>query len=485
MRMGGRVTLQTAGFFISTAVSCAMVAGCSCGGTHHIGDPDASSDAAETNWEDVPGVDERCGNSIVDDGEECDDGNRMNGDGCTWDCQLGDGDPPDDTPDPDVLPLEPDGSPETLVWGEEAIGGGSFDLEWNDTQYSLLYFYLLLGEPESAGFAFRRFHADGVELPNEWETVTSPIGIPATADHVWTGEEYGIFYAGADHGGIWFLRIGPTGKRLSDPMLNVDEPGACHQSVAWTGDAYGMSWVVVPEDRPGSCVEEPHPVYFEMVSDSGDRLFEEPVLLHERMVSPPRMVWGGDGAFRIAIATLLTPHPDCLIGVQEVTVLADGTILETTNIGSGNGPDIAWRDDEYVVAFDHSISGDYPFEYEGIYMARFEGAGHLIEAPYRFDATELVLSPVRITPDPLGYTVLWNRYNYPASGHSLSLTKTDSRGRAVGSPQLVAGTEAPVLVTVYDLVWADDAIGVAYALTDHGMGDDDGIYLQKYVVAGP
>ena len=30
-----------------------------------------------------------CGNGVLDPGEECDDRNRVNGDGCDWLCRLG------------------------------------------------------------------------------------------------------------------------------------------------------------------------------------------------------------------------------------------------------------------------------------------------------------------------------------------------------------------------------------------------------------
>jgi len=36
-------------------------------------------------------MNERCGNGIVEGGEECDDNNLLDGDGCTWECEEGDG----------------------------------------------------------------------------------------------------------------------------------------------------------------------------------------------------------------------------------------------------------------------------------------------------------------------------------------------------------------------------------------------------------
>jgi cysteine-rich repeat protein len=41
-----------------------------------------------------PNLVRQCGDGVLDDGEQCDDYNRLNGDGCDWLCRLGDGEPP-------------------------------------------------------------------------------------------------------------------------------------------------------------------------------------------------------------------------------------------------------------------------------------------------------------------------------------------------------------------------------------------------------
>jgi cysteine-rich repeat protein len=52
-----------------------------CGGRHQAG-PDAGPDASP------PDAAGRCGNSDLDTGEKCDDGNTMPGDGCNASCQI-------------------------------------------------------------------------------------------------------------------------------------------------------------------------------------------------------------------------------------------------------------------------------------------------------------------------------------------------------------------------------------------------------------
>ena len=53
-----------------------------------------------------------CGDGVIDPGEECDDGNRRNGDGCDWMCRIGYDPFEYPPPDPDARPVEPTGPPE-------------------------------------------------------------------------------------------------------------------------------------------------------------------------------------------------------------------------------------------------------------------------------------------------------------------------------------------------------------------------------------
>lgn len=61
-----------------------------------------------------------CGDDNVDPGEECDDGNRLNGDGCDWMCRRGSDPFEYPPPDPDARPVEPSGPPREVT-GETEI----------------------------------------------------------------------------------------------------------------------------------------------------------------------------------------------------------------------------------------------------------------------------------------------------------------------------------------------------------------------------
>ena len=69
---------------------------------------DGGADADQPDISPMPPV---CGDGAVDPGEECDDGNRLNGDGCDWLCRIGSDPFEYPPPDPDARPVEPGGPP--------------------------------------------------------------------------------------------------------------------------------------------------------------------------------------------------------------------------------------------------------------------------------------------------------------------------------------------------------------------------------------
>lgn len=67
-----------------------------------------------------------CGDGILELGEACDDGNTVNGDGCTWLCDIEQivMPDPDPQPDPDPLPVCGDGN---VAWLEQCDDGNLFN----------------------------------------------------------------------------------------------------------------------------------------------------------------------------------------------------------------------------------------------------------------------------------------------------------------------------------------------------------------------
>ncbi len=441
---------------------------CACASEHQIGDLDSNSDEQsdidirpESWWQDAPGVDERCGDGEVDPGEECDDGNRMNGDGCDWLCRSGDGETPDPTPDPDVPPITTVGPPVPVVSGDEVVANNNaMDLECSGEQYSLMYFHI--GDDYEQLMSFRRFSLTGEELINEYEVMTDDSNWSITVDHTWTGSEYGVFYGNRNLGGIVFVRIGETGKRLSDPRLIVEHPDARHHNVAWTGSSYGLSWLEMPLPAPLDCDWTPMPARFSMFSPLGDDILAESTEVHWRATSWPRIDFCSDGAFRMSLSALV--DTECHHPMHEHTLLMDGTLLESTSIGEGFSADVACGDDGYAILFDHGRQDGESTGREGLYLARFVDAGVLLEAPYRIQLARASYAGVRIEHDELGYVVLWGGSS-ASMEIGLHIARLDRAGRLVNEIYVWDGGSDPVGIRQYDLASVgDDEYAVAWSI---------------------
>ncbi|MBI5486526.1 MAG: hypothetical protein HY905_04265 [Deltaproteobacteria bacterium] len=83
----------------------------------------ASSDATIPESTPLPPT---CGDGVVDPGEECDDGNRLNDDGCDWLCRILTEPFVYPPPGPDATPATPTGPPAEVTEGAEMASGAAF-----------------------------------------------------------------------------------------------------------------------------------------------------------------------------------------------------------------------------------------------------------------------------------------------------------------------------------------------------------------------
>ncbi|MBN1773180.1 MAG: hypothetical protein JXB32_18080 [Deltaproteobacteria bacterium] len=142
-------------------------------------DADAGWDALDTNRRDLPppadaavetvALPSVCGDGVLDPGEECDDMNRGNGDGCDWLCRLGDGSFDYPPPDDSVPPITLDDDPVVVVPASEGpdgcTSGGRLDLAWSGSECALAYPVSL---PRQAG-KVRILDQGGRTLGGPWE----------------------------------------------------------------------------------------------------------------------------------------------------------------------------------------------------------------------------------------------------------------------------------------------------------------------------
>ena len=172
-------------------LTCALASACSCMETSTVGGQDAGADQENTDridpsddagFEDglpealpMPPV---CGDGILDLGEECDDGNRQNGDGCDWQCRTG-WDPYEyPPPDPEMHPVEPTGPPQVVTDETEMsifVSGGTYGypchpiwLTAGGGRFALAYDY----DQPYYGMALRILDPTGRTVGDPWKHET-------------------------------------------------------------------------------------------------------------------------------------------------------------------------------------------------------------------------------------------------------------------------------------------------------------------------
>lgn len=200
---------------------------------------DANSDADLDRDSNIQGPDDvpHCGDGVLDPEEECDDHNRLDGDGCDWLCRLGDGEPPPES-DPS-FPSYGYGSEPAYVEGmPEGMHSESsrLPLVWTGSELATAFFGQADGEGTREIF-FYRYDEYGTMLGTEWEIMRTPG--PGGLDLTWSGRCYALFYAQGWEG-VFMLRMSPTGKPISDPVLVVEDPCAGAPSVDFSDSGHAL-----------------------------------------------------------------------------------------------------------------------------------------------------------------------------------------------------------------------------------------------------
>jgi cysteine-rich repeat protein len=212
--------------------------------------PDGDTDAG-------PRPQPLCGNGIVDPGEECDDGNRLDGDECDWLCRTGPGDPPDETPDPDfddVDRLTPavDGRLVADGWG---LGfPPRLPLVWADDFYATVWFAPRDADRETETAKFVAFDVEGRPVGPGWTYVYSETPFHEL-DLVWAGDRFGLAWCSASvEGDLLFVEVDREGKPMFSPVVLADGVGPCTPRLLRNGDRYLVVWTTECDGH--ACVAE-------------------------------------------------------------------------------------------------------------------------------------------------------------------------------------------------------------------------------------
>ncbi|MBI5487924.1 MAG: hypothetical protein HY905_11375 [Deltaproteobacteria bacterium] len=373
-------------------------------------DSESDSESADTDAGLLPPADIHCGDGMVAFGEECDDGNRLNGDGCDWQCRWGDGeDPPDVPPDPDVghaeqslpaspldlgvahdryasrsapnrIPLTSDGSSYATVWAHPASSDTDAPMEGT----------------------FIRFDTSGRRLDAPWtyrlasSYYRGVMPIPRV-DLAWTGLHYGLLWWGRDTWlpsegpGMSFMLLDGDGKPLGAPLTLSTNGGIVQRlGLAWDGTDFGcLAESLAPDDGGDD-------MGFLRVAGDGELLDTTRSLLWEGVGTGSNALAASGELYVAAWTAYEVDGREARYGVRYGLATADGRPLGSTVLGPpANGslapPDVAWSGEEFGIVW----VGPGPDAESGrIYLARLSATGTLLAPPTPVFATTVDADPV-------------------------------------------------------------------------------------------
>jgi len=254
---------------ILPAAGCVFAAACSCGDLELGRTRDGEAEWIEVSGTLVDGAAGLCGNGILEEGESCDDGNRMDCDGCSRNCEVEDQvcgsedtSTDGDTEEPAVPdPPQYEGDPVTVEQEpQEAIQGpGWFHIMWTGEYFSFVYKLSCPDDPGIHCLAMRRFGKDGAKIGPDWVYMPVQPGGDVLFTHAeafdvcWdkTSSTFGLVWIQTDYGypedlrnSNYFQRLNQDGKPMGTPVLLWYDP----IRVLWGGlELYGIRLGCSPE----------------------------------------------------------------------------------------------------------------------------------------------------------------------------------------------------------------------------------------------
>ena len=390
---------------------------------------DAGTDGSSADAEPPPAAPPHCGDGVLDPDEECDDGNRLDGDDCDWLCRLGPGEPVDDTPDPSVGDLELDLSWISVVPSlpaAEVSYTRSLALLWTGSAYATVW-NAHWRDPDGVRWddaQFRLFDRLGRPGVPDW-TYHYPDRVFTSLDLAWSGRFFGLVWRtenGEDPERMLSAMIlDAVGKPLVGPFTLIEDPGCGDATVTWDGEAFAAVWVLEHGESPGIGIAR------------FDELGSIVVVLPSVYERPPDMgltAWSASSPAATVTAFIEQP----LGGTG-----SDGRRLRWLVTGSGGrplrppaelGPNdvgpaaIAWGERHFAIVFG---AGTSPYDTRGFHLALLDADGFLVGPPRRvLDHSNY--GDVALAWGAGGWAIAYEDWD-----HAVHLLRTDAAGTLISA----------------------------------------------------
>ncbi|MBM4358357.1 MAG: hypothetical protein FJ096_09640, partial [Deltaproteobacteria bacterium] len=301
---------------------------------------DASPDAFPGNLESCDGVDNDC-NGVVDDGAEF--------------VPL------------DAAPLRISGNIAPAGPGGLAFGGDA-------------YLAVYWGAKDGADTYTTRLDASGNKLEPSEQRIALQNADTSGGPVVWVGDRFGVVWQDRRDGDyeIYFNELGPDGKKvLADVRVTDAFDFSINPDLAWNGSEFVVTW----QDRRNGRFE----VFAQRIGLDG-KLAGEPVNVSGSAFAPAEdseapSIASGAKTLGFVYATGPTGAQELIFQTAEQTTLADASSRVTISLPGVEavGPQIAWNEDRYVVAWYHrSASGTAA---RAVYATALDESGTVLTPP--------------------------------------------------------------------------------------------------------
>lgn len=407
-----------------------------------------------------------CGDRVVDPGEGCDDGNRLNGDDCDWLCRPGPGSFEYPGLDPDVPAITDTGPHVVAVDVAERPRWPS--LAWGPGVYGLAYTIRI---PYTA-VRFRVLNIEGRTVAGPW---TRPVAfdVPKVA-LAWNGADFGVFWQDLEIGILKFARIDPAAVLVAERpdvrRLPADAEWLILEEMIWNAGRYFLaSWAST--NRPTG-----PDVLLEAVGPGGDLL-----PLSSWLGSPyaglGTLLAVGDG-----VAAVLGHY--ALIFDRNLELLRwSGFIADDSAPPVPAAGHVVATEEGFLVFSAMFMAYDQPLD---LWVSGFDLAGTMVLPPRMIlpDFIPDSTSWFRAAYGPAGAAVVYGHF-LPTSEYEVRIVNTDRWGNIRSGPAVVFEPDIGVNLNndSFQIVADDSGYAVLAWACPRGVGGDCGLVFRRYVPA--